>query len=180
MRLSRSALLLLLLASALGLGACSSTQQTFGFGKRSPDEFAVVRRAPLVIPPDSTLRPPQPGAPPTAEVAPSVAARDVLLGGAASQVPATDNTQSAGEAAIVGDAKITALPDIRTVITEENTQLTVLDRGTFLAILGWQVERQQPQPNVIDPVAESRRLAAEGLVSTTRTGTTLLTPSAGG
>lgn len=31
--------------------------------KRSPDEFAVVRRAPLIVPPDYDLRPPDPGAP---------------------------------------------------------------------------------------------------------------------
>jgi hypothetical protein len=32
-------------------------------GKRAPDEFAVVRRAPLIVPPDFDLRPPDPGAP---------------------------------------------------------------------------------------------------------------------
>ena len=31
--------------------------------KRAPDEFAVVRRAPLIVPPDFDLRPPDPGAP---------------------------------------------------------------------------------------------------------------------
>jgi len=31
--------------------------------KRAPDEFAVVRRAPLIVPPDYDLRPPDPGAP---------------------------------------------------------------------------------------------------------------------
>ena len=30
-------------------------------GKRSPDEFAVVSRAPLIVPPDFELRPPRPG-----------------------------------------------------------------------------------------------------------------------
>ena len=30
-------------------------------GKRVPDEFAVVQRAPLTIPPDFELRPPRPG-----------------------------------------------------------------------------------------------------------------------
>ena len=34
-----------------------------GMGKRSPDEFAVVKRAPLIVPPDFDLRPPEPGAP---------------------------------------------------------------------------------------------------------------------
>jgi hypothetical protein len=169
-----------MLLPALALGGCSSMEQTFGIGKRSPDEFTVVRRAPLVVPPDATLRPPDPGAPPTAEVPTSVAAREVLLGSGAASVPASDATQSAAEKAIVGDAKVTALPNIRTVITQENSQLAVLDRGTFLAILGFQERRQQPQPNVINPVAESRRLAASGVVSTTRTGTTLLTPPTGG
>jgi hypothetical protein len=32
-------------------------------GKRAPDEFAVVKRAPLIVPPDFDLRPPDPGAP---------------------------------------------------------------------------------------------------------------------
>ncbi|MGH6920747.1 MAG: DUF3035 domain-containing protein [Geminicoccaceae bacterium] len=31
--------------------------------KRSPDEFAVVKRAPLILPPEYDLRPPDPGAP---------------------------------------------------------------------------------------------------------------------
>ncbi len=179
MRLSRSALFLILLP-ALALGGCGSMERTFGIGKRSPDEFTVVRRAPLVIPPDSTLRPPEPGAAPTGEVSTATAARDVLLGSDASKIPTADATQSPAEQAILADTKVTAIPDIRTVITEENSQLAVLDRGTFLAILGWQKKRMEPQPNVINPVAESRRLAAAGIVTTTRTGTTLLTPPAGG
>ena len=33
-----------------------------GLTKKSPDEFAVTTKAPLVIPPDFNLRPPMPGA----------------------------------------------------------------------------------------------------------------------
>ena len=44
------------------LAACTGTvQENLGIAKRSPDEFQVVRRAPLVLPPDYNLRPPSPG-----------------------------------------------------------------------------------------------------------------------
>lgn len=48
---------------ALSLAACSSGSiaSALGMGKRAPDEFAVVRQQPLVIPPDFQLRPPGPG-----------------------------------------------------------------------------------------------------------------------
>jgi hypothetical protein len=47
----------------LPLGACSgSLADKLGMGKRAPDEFAVVARQPLIVPPDFDLRPPQPGA----------------------------------------------------------------------------------------------------------------------
>ena len=38
-------------------------KSTFGLNKRAPDEFAVPTRAPLSLPPDYSLRPPEPGAP---------------------------------------------------------------------------------------------------------------------
>lgn len=55
----------LVVASLLQLGGCSrgTVQDALGMSKRAPDEFAVVRRAPLIMPPDYDLRPPDPGAP---------------------------------------------------------------------------------------------------------------------
>src|ERR1700736_6064630 len=41
----------------------SSLSRTFGLVRDTPDEFTVVTRAPLSMPPDFSLRPPQPGAP---------------------------------------------------------------------------------------------------------------------
>jgi hypothetical protein len=51
--------------SLLPISGCSrgSVQDALGMSKRAPDEFAVVRRAPLIMPPDYDLRPPDPGAP---------------------------------------------------------------------------------------------------------------------
>lgn len=39
------------------LGGCSK-QVSETFGKQAPDEFVVLKRAPLIIPPDYDLRPP--------------------------------------------------------------------------------------------------------------------------
>src|SRR5215468_9317495 len=57
-----SALSALCVAGALLLFGCGDFKRTLGIEKTSPDEFAVESRAPLTIPPDFDLRPPQPGA----------------------------------------------------------------------------------------------------------------------
>jgi len=47
---------------ALGLSACGDDlSDTFGYSKNAPDEFAVVKKTPLIIPPDFSLRPPLEG-----------------------------------------------------------------------------------------------------------------------
>ena len=51
----------LLFGAVLSLSACGGTKEKLGLTKKAPDEFAVVRRAPLSMPPDYTLRPPTPG-----------------------------------------------------------------------------------------------------------------------
>ena len=48
---------------AFAVSGCESTRETFGLNKTAPDEFQVVSRAPLSLPPDFTLRVPDPGAP---------------------------------------------------------------------------------------------------------------------
>ena len=48
-----------------------------------PDEFAVARQAPLVIPPDYALVPPQPGAARPQDVSTQAQTLDALFGGTA-------------------------------------------------------------------------------------------------
>lgn len=47
-------------AMMLALSACGSSGV---FNRGAPDEFAIARQAPLVVPPDFNLTPPKPGAP---------------------------------------------------------------------------------------------------------------------
>jgi hypothetical protein len=72
------------LVLALALSACGRG----GLDRARPDEFAVARQAPLVIPPDFALVPPQPGAPRPQDTAPSQQALDALFGGPAKRSPA--------------------------------------------------------------------------------------------
>lgn len=59
-----------------------------------PDEFAVARQAPLVIPPDFALVPPQPGAARPQDTAANAQTLDALFGGTAARSPAESNVLS--------------------------------------------------------------------------------------
>jgi hypothetical protein len=64
---------------ALSLAGCDTIRSAAGIGKEAPDEFAVVTKAPLVVPPDFNLRPPRPGAAPTNQSSPTGAAQAALF-----------------------------------------------------------------------------------------------------
>lgn len=78
--MTRSAILFLIASSSV-LAACGSSGGILG--RDRPDEFAVQRQAPLVVPPDFNLVPPAPGAPRPASDAPATQALDALFGGPA-------------------------------------------------------------------------------------------------
>lgn len=69
-------------AAMLMLGGCGGNAGGV-FGRGGPDEFAVSRQAPLVIPPDFALTPPKPGAPRPQEADSSTQALQALFGGEA-------------------------------------------------------------------------------------------------
>jgi hypothetical protein len=75
MRMSRLALA----ASAAALLAGCATGGPFG--RSGPDEFAVARNQPLVVPPDFALTPPRPGEADSSGTDPRAAALQALFGG---------------------------------------------------------------------------------------------------
>jgi hypothetical protein len=79
MSVNRAAIAAIFVAAA-GLGGCSHATKALGVNRATPDEFRVVAKAPLVIPPDYSLRPPAPGEAPPQELQPESAARVALLG----------------------------------------------------------------------------------------------------
>ena len=73
--------LVLLTGASAMLAACGSGGGLLG--RDRPDEFAVQRQAPLVVPPDFSLTPPAPGAPRPAEGTAAEQALEALFGGPA-------------------------------------------------------------------------------------------------
>ena len=59
--LARAAGIAAILGLSFSLIGCESIRQATGAAKLPPDEFTVLTKAPLIIPPDYNLRPPQPG-----------------------------------------------------------------------------------------------------------------------
>lgn len=109
----RKTIIGLSLVSLVGLSACGSSSGLLN--RDRPDEFAVSRQPPLVIPPDFSLTPPKPGQPrPQAESAQSQTLQAMFGGKQARSVTETSVVGQAGssEAGIrssVGD------PDTYTV-----------------------------------------------------------------
>ena len=94
----------LAMLGALGaLSACASSKAS-GFGNRNaPNEFAVTRSPPLVIPPDFALRPPRPGAPRPQEQTAASEALTAMFGGKAQVSPGQQGlVESAGGAPDAG------------------------------------------------------------------------------
>jgi hypothetical protein len=77
-RCAFSAFTILCSTGALLLQGCTDLKRSIGLEKTSPDEFAVESRAPLTMPPDFELRPPQPGAARPQEKSSGQQARQVI------------------------------------------------------------------------------------------------------
>ena len=112
-------------ASLLALSACDSIREAAGLTKVPPDEFAVSTKAPLVVPPDYNLRPPQPGAAPITKTDPDVAAQQAMFSNADPQTIAAgmSGNFTPGEKMLLANARVqTADPAIRAELQSENNQ----------------------------------------------------------
>ena len=145
----------IVVAAALALGGCSNIKKQLGFGKNSPDEFAVATRAPLTVPPDFRLRPPTPGeegprqntAQDRARLALTAAGADGISGG----------ERSVGESAILAQARTDeANTDIRRILEEENSILADENKTLLSRIMFWR--EKEPPGTIVEPTGESQRI----------------------
>ena len=110
----------------LGLGACAATLLLAAcgangvMGRDRPDEFAVARNQPLVIPPDYNLTPPRSGEPVPVGADARTQALEALFGGPA---PRSQGERSMLDAA--GDERVAL--GARSVAGDPQTQ--VVDKG---------------------------------------------------
>ena len=139
----------------VGLSACSTTQEQFDFSKKAPDEFAVITRAPLEMPPNYTLRPPRPGVQRPQEQTTDNSAAQTVLG---TSMQST-KTVSSGEALILQKTgAANANNNIRDVVDMETTKITKENTSTVNKILGKAGKKIDAPASVVDAKKESERL----------------------
>ncbi len=149
-----------ILALALGLGGCNDVRKAAGWDKAPPDEFRVISRAPLSLPPDFGLRPPTPGAARPQEGTTTDQARNAVTGGRApARTPATTavSRSSQGETALLSKVGADrADPTIRETVNREAGALADAERGFTDRLLFWR--EPDPPGTVIDAEREQQRI----------------------
>ena len=136
----------------------------FGPGQAPPDEFQVVRRAPLILPPDYSLRPPEPGAPGAGGpgYVASQAARDPDRPAARRR---STRQQSPGELTLLGAEPTVAgrRPASAQILVAGGCASCVnLDDSRFLFILNFQRRAMTPERTGDRPGGRDAAAAAGG------------------
>jgi hypothetical protein len=174
----RVAYLAVLAGLAVSLAGCSSLRKEAGLDQSSPDEFAVVTKAPLIIPPDYNLKPPKPGAAPTNQVGPTDAAQAALYG----NQPVTSNKGqlSAGEQALLAKAGASNANDmIRQKIAADNRAMQAADQSfTNRILFGMAAPSDQGTP--VNANAAEQSLKSGKASAKTNSGATIKKDSDGG
>ena len=162
MKLNRVVAAVALCAGA-GLAGCQSASHALGLGKVSPDEFRVVTKAPLTLPPDYALRPPAPGEPRPTELQPESAARQALLGQRNAEV------RDEGEKMLASKAGADhADPLIRYVVDDEFGSLAHKDKGFADWVMFWRKDKPAADPGIKPDPAASTPAPVDAAAEATR------------
>jgi len=168
-------LLTSLAAFGLITSGCSSTSRALGLQKSAPNEFNILTKAPLVVPPEYNLRPPAVGAASTENNYSQRVAREALLGDVDPAEP------SRGEVALMARAGVNrANPEIRLEIDGANS-VERKSNGFSDRIMFWrdgQIIDADGNPAPLDAEQEARRM--ESVNSATGGGTVEITRRPGG
>lgn len=151
-----------ILVSVIALTGCEETKRVFGKTKEAPDEFAVYRRAPLSLPPDSDLRPPTPGVSRPQVVNPRDQAR-AALGLSAKKTDKVDLSKSEditrlsnGERALLAlTGANKANPQIRKLVEEKTADLYETNETFTDKMVFW---RSKNKGVALDPEKELKRI----------------------
>ncbi len=163
-----------IVAAAFATSGCSEVRQAVGFEKTTPDEFRVVSRAPLSMPPHYGLKAPRPGATRPQETKIPDKARQIVIDGNSARknnavLGKRFRGRPAGELALLKQAGTNRIdPNIRRLIDRESSTLAAAKQGFAEKLIFW---KKPPAPGVVvDPKLEARRLrenAALGRAQTT-------------
>ncbi len=152
----------------LALCGCDTIRDAAGMSKTPPDEFAVLTKAPLVVPPDYNLMPPKPGAAPTNQIQPTEAAQTALFGNdpatVASNIP---GNASQGEKMLLAYAGVAnADLNIRQKLDSDRKAMVGSDDSFTDSLLFWQGPKVDTG-KAVDADAEAKRIEAQKSGQTT-------------
>jgi len=139
--------------AAMGLSACTQTSKALGITKNAPNEFNILTKAPLVVPPEYNLRPPQLGTSNAENNYSQKAAREALIG----DIDEAEPTR--GEVVLMSKAGVgRANQEIRLEIDGSNS----VERKTKSfsdQVLFWRDGKVvTPDGSPMDPETEARRM----------------------
>ena len=158
---------------AVALGGCTQTTKALGITKNAPNEFNILTKAPLVVPPEYNLRPPELGTSSAENNYTQKAAREALIG----DVDPAEPTR--GEIVLMSKAGVgNANQEIRLEIDGQNSverkSAAFSDRVLF-----WKDGRViNPDGSPLDNEIEAKRL--ESVRSATGGGEVEITKRPGG
>ncbi len=145
---------------AVLLTGCSDLRGQLGLNKEAPDEFAVVRRAPLEIPPgisNSALPPPRPGMPRPQEQSPEELARETVTGSTSGREYL--QTQSSAENVLLKKAGADEVDSsVRRQIDSETRELNDRNVPVVQRLTGVGGSGAETSATVVDAEAEFERL----------------------
>lgn len=148
--------IILLGCSTILLSACGVTKDDFGLGRQTPDEFSVIKRAPLEMPDEYYLPTPTPGISRPQETAPEIAAKEAILG---KKISHSASQGSAMERILIEQTGANqAEANIRTRVnreTEQHIKTNIPVAEKLLNSVG--ADRQAPAL-VVDAEAEAQRI----------------------
>ncbi len=141
------------------LTGCGEVRSMLGQNKQSPDEFAVLSQAPLSIPPNFTLRAPEPGAKRPQETSKKSDIKRIVLKSEASNAmnPNPIIGGASGEKSLrnlLGTSS--AKSDIRRLLNEENKELIYANQRLINKLLKW--PSGSATRSLLDASAESERI----------------------
>jgi hypothetical protein len=159
--------LLAMCGLGVALAGCSSTSDILAGGKDAPDEFAIVTKQPLIIPPDFNLHPPRPGAAPTNQLSPTQTAQAALFSDDPNQIASTiHGNYSQGEKILLAKAGAANASDsIRQLIAADNKNLEAADTDFTNSLLFGGGGGDADVGHPLDANREEARLKATGTQS---------------
>lgn len=136
---------LLMLSALLPLTACGSgsVKQVLGLDRGAPDEFRVVSRPPLSVPPEFDLNPPDPTAASVDQAPISKQAKELVLGTGTDAAPAADTAAKPAKPKAKGKTKPDAGPSKADSTFLERAGAVQTNPGIRKELLEERYQRQQ-------------------------------------